>query len=132
MNTPAHIAAGLLVWRNEPGWSGATAVTVGAILPDLPMFGFYAYQKFAAVSERQIWNELYFLNEWQLLFDLFNSMPIAIALLAICYFLGFRFGVLLAASSLLHMVFDLPLHHDDAPRHFLPLTNWRFESPISY
>ena len=39
MNTPAHIAASVLVWRNEPGWANATAVTLGAVLPDLPMFG---------------------------------------------------------------------------------------------
>jgi hypothetical protein len=27
---------------------------------------------------------------------------------------------------------DLPLHHEDAHRHFLPFTNWRFISPVSY
>jgi hypothetical protein len=43
-----------------------------------------------------------------------------------------RLIFLLAASALLHMFFDLPLHHDDAHRHFLPLSDWRFESPISY
>lgn len=132
MNTPAHVAASLLVWRNEPGWAGAAAVTVGALLPDLPMFGFYAYQKIIGSSEKQIWSEFYFQEDWQLLFDLFNSIPIAIILIAICYFCGFRFGMLLAASALLHMLCDLPLHHDDAHRHFLPLTTWRFESPVSY
>jgi hypothetical protein len=132
MNTPAHVAASLLVWRKEPGWAAATAVTIGAILPDLPMFGFYAYQKTVGSSEKQIWNELYFRDDWQLLFDLFNSIPIALVLIFVCYIVGFRFGLLLAASALLHMVCDLPLHHDDAHRHFLPLTNWRYESPLSY
>ena len=33
---------------------------------------------------------------------------------------------------ILHCLTDLPLHHDDAHAHFLPLSNWRFESPISY
>ena len=33
---------------------------------------------------------------------------------------------------LLHCAFDLPLHHDDAHRHFLPISNWRYQSPVSY
>ena len=45
MNTPAHVAASLLVWRKEKGTMAASAVVLGALLPDLPMFGFYGYQK---------------------------------------------------------------------------------------
>jgi len=26
----------------------------------------------------------------------------------------------------------LPVHHDDGHRHFFPLSDWRFESPVSY
>ncbi len=33
---------------------------------------------------------------------------------------------------LLHIFGDLPLHHDDAHRHFFPLLDWRFLSPVSY
>ena len=32
----------------------------------------------------------------------------------------------------LHLLCDLAVHNDDAHRHFLPFTNWRFISPISY
>jgi len=39
---------------------------------------------------------------------------------------------LLLASASLHMLCDLPVHHDDGHRHFLPISNWRFESPVSY
>lgn len=93
---------------------------------------FYAYQKTVGSSEKQIWTDLYFREDWQLLFDLFDSIPIALVLIIVCYIFGLRFGLLLAASELLHLVCDLPLHHDDAHRHFLPLTNWRYESPLSY
>ena len=97
------------------------------------MFGFYAYQKlWAGTSEGDIWDTKYFEPNWQLFFDLFNSIPIAIALIVVCYACGFRFGLLIAASALVHMLCDFPLHHDDAHRHFLPLSNWRFASPISY
>ena len=133
MNTPAHVAASVLVWRGEKGWWAAAAVGLGAFLPDLPMFGFYAYQKlWAGTSEREIWSTLYFDENWQLLFDLFNSIPLGLLAAAICYRFGFRFGLLLTGSAVLHMLCDFPLHHDDAHRHFLPLTNWRFESPVSY
>ena len=30
------------------------------------------------------------------------------------------------------MLCDLPVHHNDGHRHFLPISNWRFESPVSY
>ena len=76
MNTPAHLAASVLVFRNQSGWGAASAVAVGAILPDAPMFGFYAYQKlFAGRSEGEIWSTLYFQEDWQYLFDVFNSAP---------------------------------------------------------
>jgi len=32
----------------------------------------------------------------------------------------------------IHAVLDLPVHHDDAHRHFFPFSNYRFMSPISY
>jgi len=33
---------------------------------------------------------------------------------------------------MLHIAGDLPLHNDDAHRHFFPFSNWRFISPVSY
>lgn len=133
MNTPAHVAASVLVWRGESEWTAASAVTLGALLPDLPMFGFYAYQRLAAGrSEREIWSTLYFQDDWQTLFDVFNSIPLAAVAIVLCRWCGFRWGMLCSASALFHMLCDLPLHNDDAHRHFLPLTNWRYASPISY
>ena len=38
----------------------------------------------------------------------------------------------LTGAALLHLLFDLPLHHDDGRAHFWPLTGWIFESPVSY
>lgn len=133
MNTPAHLAASVLVWRDEPGWGAAAAVAAGAILPDAPMFGFYAYQRLVVgSSEREIWSTLYFQDSWQLFFDVFNSIPLMLVVIGLSTLCGARWGALLGASALLHLCFDLPLHHDDAHRHFLPLTEWRFASPVSY
>lgn len=133
MNTPTHVAASLLVWRNEVGPRAAAAVTIGALLPDAPMYGFYAYQRLVAHrSEREIWSTLYFDESWQWLFDWFNSLPLYLAMLLFCRWRGMRTAALLAASALLHVCCDLPVHHDDAHRHFLPLSSWRFMSPLSY
>ena len=39
---------------------------------------------------------------------------------------------LFALAALLHLAGDVPVHADDAHRHFWPLTDWRFHSPVSY
>ncbi len=132
MMTPSHIAASLLVWRREDAWRDLTSVVAGAVLPDATMFVFYGYQKMMGATEASIWNELYFLDHWQYTFDVFNSFPIALVLLLFAWRLKCRWLQLLLLSAMLHMGFDLPLHHDDGHRHFLPISNWRFVSPISY
>jgi hypothetical protein len=51
------------------------------------------------------------------------------------YFVALAIAILLLvffSSMLLHVFGDLPLHHDDAHRHFFPFSDWRFVSPVSY
>lgn len=132
MNTPSHVAASLLIGRKLTGWYPVTALVGGAALPDLPMFAFYGYQKLVGRPEKEIWSELYFASEWQLFFDLFNSIPIFLLLAVVCYFLKARLLAILFASALLHVLCDLPVHNDDAHRHLLPFSHWRFISPVSY
>ena len=132
MQTPAHIAASLFIWRNETRWTDVLAVAFGAALPDITMFFFYGYQKAIGSTEQEIWRTLYFEEHWQYSFDLFNSIPIALLLFVVFRQFKIRWAQLLVASAGLHMLCDLPVHHDDGHRHFLPLSNWRFESPVSY
>ncbi|MEM6329786.1 MAG: hypothetical protein AAF790_06010 [Planctomycetota bacterium] len=147
MNTPAHVILSCVAVPHPPGWAATSALVAGALLPDAPMFVFYAVQKTLGRTERQIWSEdpdslgLYFSDHWQLFFDVFNSLPLAALALAACWGLRqhgvagagvWQWGVLCAASAGLHMLCDLPLHNVDAHRHFLPFINWRFISPVSY
>ncbi|MEM6776073.1 MAG: hypothetical protein AAF670_00370 [Planctomycetota bacterium] len=132
MHTPAHIAASLFVYRGETRPLPIIAVTGGAVLPDAPMFLFYAFEKICGTSEREIWSAKYFQDDWQLFFDVFNSIPLALFVWGLGRWMGWRNMALLAGSWLLHLIFDLPLHHDDAHRHFLPFSQWRFESSVSY
>ncbi len=132
MNTPAHVILSCVAVPHKPGWPATSALVVGALLPDVPMFGFYAYQKIVGRTEKEIWGQLYFEPSWQLLFDWFNSLPLAAVIIALSWWFGWQWSLLCATSAALHMLCDLPLHHDDAHRHLLPLTNWRFISPVSY
>ncbi len=133
MNTPAHVVLNALVlgrgrWRDH--W---VAITGGALVPDLPMFGFYLYQRAVLEApERRIWSEAYFQPGWQTFFDLFNSLPL-IALGALVAWRARATGWLaFFASMALHCLLDLPLHREDAHGHFFPFSSWRFESPVSY
>ncbi len=133
MNTPAHAIfnLALLGQKKQPDWN--PLIIWGALIPDLAMFGFYLWMKLATdTPESQIWGVEYFRDRWQTLFDLFNSIPLALlGIGAMLYYK--RTGIaLLFASILLHCLEDLPLHHDDGHRHFWPLSDFRFESPVSY
>jgi hypothetical protein len=136
VNTPTHLmlSAAALTKRSEEGESTyMMPAMVGAILPDAPMFVFYAVEKFLlGSSEREIWTTRYFLESWQNFFDLFNSVPIVLIGMLVAWKVGHRGWMILLASMLLHIAADLPLHHDDGHRHFWPLSDWRFESPVSY
>ena len=132
MHTPAHLAASLLVWRKAANWKETLAVVAGAIIPDASMFVFYGYQKLIGSAESDIWGSYYFLDHWQWFFDVFNSIPVFILLAATAFYSKQRILFLISASALVHVLCDFPLHNDDAHRHFLPLSNWRFKSPVSY
>ena len=132
MNTPAHAIfnLALLGRKQQPEWN--PLIIWGALIPDLAMFGFFLLLKLTRVPDRQIWSVEYYRPVWQNIFDFFNSIPLALIGLAITLYFR-RTGIaLLFASILLHCLEDLPLHHDDGHRHFWPLSNFRFESPISY
>ncbi len=133
MNTPAHVVVNLALLSGGANRRFAVPILAGSLLPDLPMFVFYAWQKLGrGASEGWIWSTGYFQGPWQSFFDLFNSIPLALAGLAIAWRAGRPAARLFWAALLLHVLGDLPLHREDAHGHFFPLTSWRFESPVSY
>ncbi|PZD74333.1 hypothetical protein C1752_01259 [Acaryochloris thomasi RCC1774] len=130
MNTPAHIVINLLCLGRSG--QGLKPIVTGALLPDAPMLVFYLVEKLRGTSEQDIWRHAYYQPHWQNFIDIFNSIPLVVLGMAIMVAAGSVTGLILGASMLLHLLEDLPVHHDDAHRHFFPLSNWRFESPISY
>jgi hypothetical protein len=133
VNTPAHAILNLALLGRGENRAHTAPILAGALLPDFPMFGFYLWNRlFVGASERVIWGDLYFRASWQMLFDLFNSIPLAALGALLAWWAGARGWLLFFASVGLHGLLDLPLHREDAHRHFLPLSGWRFESPVSY
>ena len=153
MTTPAHAALSLIVLgRSE---RNALPVALGAVAPDVPMLVFYIWERLArGVSEGRIWSERYFDPGWQVVFDIPSSIPLlGIALCILLVLIGRRptaghipsagvaaaprptrltASTLFVASMILHALGDLPLHREDAHRHFFPFSDWRFTSPVSY
>ena len=133
MNTPSHAILSLALLCGNGRRDLAPAVVTGAVAPDLPALVFYLVKRLGqGRSEQEIWTLDYFLPEWQNVFDLAHSIPLALVGLGIAYWLARRVPQAFFASLLLHSVFDLPLHHNDAHRHFFPFSAARFESPLSY
>lgn len=133
MKTPSHalVNVGLLSLWTSPAL--ALPLFAGAILPDLPIFALYVWAKFwKKLDERTIWSEVYYQRFWQDWVALFHSFPICIMLLGVAIATQRPALMAIAASLLLHNLGDFPLHHDDAHRHFYPLSEFRFVSPLSY
>jgi len=121
----------LLGRKERPAMQGV--VIAGSLLPDLPMFLFYFIEKLTRKSSEQlIWSQNYYLDSWQNFFDLFNSIPLMALGLGLSVIRKSKAGTLLFASMLLHVLGDIFVHHEDAHRHFYPLSKWRFISPVSY
>ena len=107
---------------------------IGAVLPDLPMFVFFVVETFIRKTpQRELWDSRYFTDAWQTFFDLFNAIPLILILLGIGYYLlNSEKITVFAWSMLIHCFFVFMTHHDDGHHHFFPLSDFVFESPISY
>lgn len=132
MNTPAHAVANLLILGRRDRPREVMPIAAGALLPDVPMLVFYAWQKLAAVPEAEIWSQAYHDPRWQAFFDLFNSLPLIVLALLVARLASAPRWSAFFASMGLHALADLPLHNGDAHRHLWPLSDWRFASPVSY
>lgn len=132
MNTTAHAVfnLALLNRKKNPEWN--PLIIWGALIPDLAMFVFYGVLKLADIPESQIWREEYYRPFWQNLFDFFNSIPLALIGIVVMLYLRRTGLALLFGSVVLHCIQDLPVHVDDGHRHFWPLSQFRFESAVSY
>jgi len=151
VNTQTHLLLALAAFSRRPrdALAPASSPTVelalllGALLPDASLFVMWGQAKLAGIPEARIWGELYYSDFWQASAAVTNSLPVFAALALLAWVGGGRLlgerttrlsSMLLAiaAGALLHVVTDLPLHHDDGHPHFWPVSDWIFSSPVSY
>ncbi len=137
MNSPTHTLLALALLSKKGEAKRNWAVLVGSVIPDLVIYLWAPYQSLVnGVSGQDMWGELYFQAPMQNLIAYFNSIPIYFSLALLGWVMRAKlWGQILlffALAALIHMMTDLPVHADDAYRHFWPLTDWRFHSPISY
>lgn len=133
MNTPGHAVVNLLLLGKRDRPNLFAPIALGSIVPDLPMLLFYFHQKvWLATPEHTIWSESYYLAGWQAFFDLVHSLPLIALAGLVAYAAKSPRVVAFLASMMMHAVCDLLLHRNDAHRHFFPLSEWRFVSPVSY
>ena len=109
------------------------AAVAGALAPDLSLYVMASVSLYVLrISPDVVFGELYFSTAWQQVFAIDNSFLVWGALAGVAWWLGAKNGVVFAASALMHLALDFPLHHDDGRPHFWPVTDWVFESPVSY
>ena len=133
VNTPTHVIASLALLGRRGDAPRTAAAAAGAVLPDVPIFALFVVARLVlGQPSSEIWTRTYFEPGWQLAVDLLHSVPLALAGLGLARWRGNGAAQALFASMLLHSALDLPVHTDDAHRHLLPVSDWRFHSPISY
>lgn len=109
------------------------AAMAGGLLPDLSLYVMAGVSLFILnIPPQVVFDQLYFSDAWQTVFAIDNSFFVWGGLLALALWQRSVWGVALTGAALLHVLFDFPLHHDDGRPHFWPLSDWVFESPISY
>jgi hypothetical protein len=132
MNTPSHLILNLAVLRRPVAPVMTWPILIGGLIPDAALFVFYAWARAQGLPEQTIWSEAYYSQPWQDIFAVGNSIPLGLLGVALGYYLKRYWLGFVGASMVLHHLADLPLHHDDAHRHFWPLSSVRFISPVSY
>lgn len=133
MNTPAHLLLAAAIAAKPGAPARNTAMVTGALIPDLLMFVMVAWERWInARSFEQIFREDYFSAYWQAIFAATNSIPVYAAIMIAGLALKREIVWVFGLCALVHVLFDLPLHHDDGHPHFWPFSDWIFESPLSY
>lgn len=133
MQTTTHIVANLAILGGLAGWRYPWAMILGGLLPDFMMFVFFFVERFLfGTVGSKIWDEAYWHPLWQMIFDIPNSLPLILIVAGVAIWKKKEWLWWLTAGMGLHAFVDFFVHNDDAHRHFLPFSDYRFESPVSY
>ncbi|MBC7281378.1 hypothetical protein [Hoeflea sp.] len=143
MNTQSHLllASALFTRPGRDYRLRNAAVIIGALTPDAVIFAMFVWSKLVGAPESEVWSNWYFNPPWLTAIDWMNSLPLFGAVLLVGWLLpkdppGLAVLssalMLFALAAITHLLADLPLHVNDGHAHFVPFTEWRFVSPVSY
>ena len=130
MQTPGHALINLATLGCMVGHEGA--IVAGALLPDVPIVILYLYERLRGTPEETIWAVCYQRPHWRAIIHGAHSIPLAAITAGAAALAGAPGVAAFFASVLLHALGDFPVHAIDAHRHFLPFSQYRFQSPLSY
>lgn len=133
MNTPAHLLIGAAAFGTPGERRTMAAALAGALLPDLSLYLMAGTSLYILnISEQVVFGRLYFSSAWQTVFAIDNSFLLWGAVLLVAIRLGWAPMMAFASAGLLHLATDFVLHAGDGRPHFWPLSDWVFDSPLSY
>lgn len=133
MNTPAHLIFGLTAFGKAHHPAVTAAALAGASIPDLSLYVLAGGHLMILGTDPQIvFGQLYFSQGWQSIFRIDNSMLLWGIALVLSLMWKSPVAVALSGAAMLHLGLDFAFHHDDGRAHFWPITDWIFESPVSY
>jgi len=133
LNTPAHLLLGAAAFGKPEIKGTYTAALLGAFAPDISLYVMVSVSIWVMnIPAQTVFGQLYYSDAWQSVFAVDNSFILWGAALGVAIWRRASIFVAFAASGLLHLALDFPLHTHDARQHFWPLTDWVFESPVSY
>lgn len=135
MNTQTHIIMGAVLF-GKPAPRFAVAGALGGLIPDLPMFTIIAGLRMAGYPLSDIFGRIYWEHWWQVSNAIGHSFLLWGIILTICFIAKNRtwsgIGLAVSGSALIHSMIDFLCHRNDGHMHFWPLSQWRFQSPVSY
>ena len=136
MITPSHMIYSWAIakaTKKVPDKRRTLAIVAGGLVPDLPVYMFFLVHTFIIGSaQSDMWSMYYFDSAWTPFITLSHSLILWPLLLLFAILMKRTLTKYFAISALLHVSLDFFVHHDDAYRHFWPLTDWKFMSPLSY
>ncbi len=137
MQSQTHVLLALALFSKKDAPLRNWAAFTGALATDAFIYiGFAWYVGLEGQSATLFFRETYFDPLMQFWSALSNSLPLWAALMAAGVTLRKnKFGAALlifALAAFTQSLIDLPVHADDAHRHFWPLSDYRFVSPVSY
>lgn len=136
--TPSHIVYAWALSRSKitHGFQSAKSTVVfilGALTPDVPVYLFFIVEGLIKQRSQEImWDQMYFESWWSILFTLSHSLIVWPLLFSIAWLARAPLIKWFALSGIIHICTDFLVHTHDAYKHFWPLSEWRFVSPLSY